>query len=63
MFEVVTCGKCGKSFAPRILDNYAYRLTVKGARVWFCSWHCLRAFERDDKKPTKYDGSINVYLH
>jgi len=40
------CKQCGKLIIVRNPDEWAYR--YKGKRLWyFCSWHCLRAFEKE----------------
>ena len=46
------CAKCGKEFL--IHDGqWAYRANVGSGYKLFCSWHCLRAWEKE--KPTKID--------
>lgn len=44
------CGSCGKEFYILYPAMYAYK---KGPRV-FCSWKCLRAFEKGIRSETKH---------
>lgn len=48
------CYRCGKEFYPEKLDNwvykrYAYKVERAGCekRRYFCSWGCMRAYDRE----------------
>lgn len=62
MFDEVECGQCGKKFAPRTLEDYAYKIMNKNDRLIFCSWKCMRAYEKKHKQPSKRDAGITGYL-
>ena len=48
-----TCAECGKRFEHT--PEHAYRRSVNGRQKLFCSYHCMRAFDRraEDGKPIK----------
>ena len=57
-----TCASCEKKFFVNYLDDYAYvkysgvrDAYGKGIKVWFCSWHCLRAWDKTHEKKKKLD--------
>lgn len=62
MFDEVECGQCGKKFAPRTLEDYTYKMMVDKNRMFFCSWKCMRAYEKKHKQPSKRDAGITGYL-
>ena len=56
------CETCKKRFFVTSLDDYAYTRYSgvrdahgKGLKVWFCSWHCLRQWDKshDDGRKKK----------
>ena len=51
------CTRCGKEFL--IHDGeWAYRASNGKNAILFCSWHCLRAWEKE--KPAKIDRREKV---
>lgn len=53
---VTRCTQCGKDFDILYPDLWAYKTGSK----FFCSWHCLRAYERkeeDEMARLKKDGT------
>lgn len=58
-----TCHECGKVFVPPVREMWAYK---KGSKVnwkltgvyrlYFCSWKCLRAYERTHPEPPETRG-------
>ena len=41
------CDSCGKTWMLRIdTDGWAYKLPDKNHYAYFCSWGCLRAWEK-----------------
>lgn len=46
-FKEQTCPICGKEFLPH--EDWGYKRYVKGRQQRFCSWHCLRASEKQDR--------------
>lgn len=43
------CKQCGKRFEGTV--NYVYKeLRSKDSYWWFCSWHCLREFRKNQQK-------------
>lgn len=48
------CGECGKGFECR--REYAYKIHKYQSSddfVWFCSYRCLRQYEKTHQKPEK----------
>ena len=43
--KVHTCPRCGGAFES-ITDDWGYQMGGK----WYCSWRCLRAQQRDERK-------------
>ena len=43
-----TCPVCGKTFYVHATDTWAYKSYNKQKKrpAYFCSWHCLRAFQK-----------------
>ena len=39
-----TCPMCGKEFLMK--REYAYKREERGKMTFFCSWHCLREYDR-----------------
>ena len=61
--EPCKCYRCGKEFYPEIKENWAYqRYAYKGERVgqetrrFFCSWGCMRAYDREYVPPVTNRG-------
>ena len=48
-----TCAECGKRFEHTL--EHAYRRRMDGRQKLFCSYHCMRAFDRraEDRKTVK----------
>jgi len=48
------CECCGKRFYIESLQDYVYKRTVQRkntmVNLWFCSWTCLRRWEKERKK-------------
>ena len=41
------CSKCGKKFESA--KDYSYKVSrAHGHFIYFCSWHCLRAFQQKE---------------
>ena len=51
------CPQCGKIHYPIDLENYAYKRIrcLKGTErlLYFCSWSCLRAYEKEQEEKKK----------
>lgn len=45
--KVKTCEICGKVFIPQELTSYTYKRTVNGLLKYFCSWSCMRKFDKE----------------
>lgn len=43
------CPMCEKTYYIDIPDNWAYKGSVAGGIVYYCSWKCLRAYEKCQK--------------
>jgi hypothetical protein len=43
-----TCPVCGKTFYVHAMDTWTYKTYNKQKKgsADFCSWHCLRAFQK-----------------
>lgn len=49
------CKQCGKSFERPGGGSWAYRRWVYTGDIFFCSWHCLRAYDKSkEKKHDRY---------
>ena len=58
-----TCAECGKVFHPPVKEQWVYK---KGSKInwrqtgeyvlYFCSWKCLRTYERTRPKPPETRG-------
>ena len=48
--EMKTCKVCGKKFSVLYPELWAYKEGHPQRRIWYCSWHCLRAARPDEKK-------------
>ena len=69
--DLKTCPQCGKTFNVLYVDEWAYRRDVavptrktpKPKRLIFCSWGCLRAFdkEREEEKKAKRKKILEDY--
>lgn len=42
------CFHCGKEFIPGV--KHLYKKREKGKVKIFCSWNCMRAFEKEKEK-------------
>lgn len=42
------CEMCNAHIDGLVYDlkNYAYKIELKGKRYYFCSWKCMRDFEK-----------------
>lgn len=49
------CSLCNKLFYPNVVDEWAYRQDGK----LFCSWHCLRAYQKDRPIKIKFTHYAN----
>lgn len=57
-FREVLCEQCRKKFIRGFVTDWAYKKRIfispkagGGERIiWFCSWRCLRAWEKEHKK-------------
>lgn len=47
-----SCPICGKTFYIPCLNEWAYRRYAKTGDLHFCSWHCLREYEKDHERKT-----------
>lgn len=45
----MVCNKCGKEFPVLYLNQYVYK---RGAK-YFCSWSCMRKFDKEKEKMNK----------
>ena len=50
-----TCHRCGKTFFPPLKNSWVYKRGSKSNRsesgtylVFFCSWGCMRQYDRDN---------------
>jgi DNA-binding NarL/FixJ family response regulator len=55
-FKEAYCPICGKEFLPH--EDWGYKRYVKGRQQRFCSWHCLRASEKQDKSAAERRADI-----
>lgn len=49
-----TCKQCGKTFGmpnPSMWTYKKYEYSSYNRTVYFCSWSCIRAYEKGKKKP------------
>ena len=53
MIRMARCRSCGKEFVVLYPDLWRYR----DGNKWFCSWGCLRADEKGERKEAK--GKVN----
>ena len=44
------CEHCRKKFYTLNPTEYRYKRLIKNRTVFFCSWSCLRAWERESPK-------------
>ena len=52
------CGTCKKWFLITDLSQWVYKRPYKGRTKLFCSWTCMRAFDRkmeEQRKQAKHD--------
>lgn len=47
------CKFCGKVFTVLHPDRWAYKQTMGKKYTWFCSWKCLRAYEKKAPAPER----------
>ena len=45
------CPVCGKTFIVRYVKDYVYKTTYNSKTKVFCSWGCLRKYEKKHFKP------------
>ena len=45
--ELRTCGECGKRFTVLYPHMWRYKRKPKGAAIYFCSYSCVRKFDRE----------------
>ena len=52
-FRPCECEQCGKLFVKGLVVDWAYKKVVKKKwtrTLWFCSWSCMRKWEKEHKK-------------
>jgi len=52
-FRPCKCEQCGKMFIKGLVVDWAYKKVIwrNGDRtLWFCSWGCMRKYEKEHKK-------------
>lgn len=52
-FRPCMCEQCGKLFVKGLVIDWAYKKVVKKKwtrTLWFCSWSCMRKWEKEHKK-------------
>ena len=57
------CGECGKRFEAR--TEYAYKLhrfKTSDDFIWFCSYKCLREYEKNHSRIKQPTACEQVYL-
>lgn len=55
------CPICGKTFLP-LSQEWAYRWHFNGKLMVFCSWGCMRKFEKErDKKQNRNVTVENIW--
>lgn len=53
-FKEYYCNLCGKPFICTDIENYVYTSGKKYKRKLFCSWTCMRKYERQEEENSKY---------
>ena len=57
LFEEKKCAECGKVFLPAPYHAWRRRSKNKNHSAWFCSYHCLVAWDKEHpKKRTVKNG-------
>lgn len=46
MFTMYTCRMCNKEFIVRVPQSWVYKGHENGKKKMFCSYGCMRAFQR-----------------
>ena len=44
------CPQCGKMFFLDDPTQWAYKRLIKGHKKFFCSWSCVRAYDRKQEE-------------
>lgn len=45
----IECSNCNNKFSTFLMDmkEYAYKFQYRGEILYFCSWSCMRKWQRD----------------
>lgn len=58
MIHYIKCSNCGKEFKINVpLGQYCYKLFHRDRKLYFCSDHCKREFEKEHIKQVIRPGS------
>lgn len=52
------CPVCGKTFIMPDAEQWAYRVTDGRKKRSYCSWHCLREYERANGHTRNYTRRV-----
>lgn len=52
------CAVCGEKFFTGGRGDWAYKLQYNSKRYWFCTWHCLREYEK--QYPQKFEPHPDI---
>lgn len=60
------CKTCGREFNVLFEEDWVYKRTHAhmkdlGSRYYFCSWSCLRAYDREQEKKHKPKNIMDDY--
>ena len=70
-FHTRICAQCGKEFIIQCPDEYAFKRYKSRSLIAFCSWSCMRAFEKKGGSKAErrekiiqaiYDGLSNAEI-
>ena len=50
LFNEKKCGKCGRIFVVADSGTYRYKKNVGNRLTYFCSWSCMRSYEKKGVK-------------
>ena len=60
-----TCKTCGKEFNVLVEQDWVYKRshehTAGGYRDYFCSWSCLRTYDREQEAKKKKKSIMDDY--
>lgn len=58
--RVLPCKECKKMFYRT--NDYAYKVKIGDSRIiWFCSWTCLRKYEKKHPNVNKMSNYRGLY--